>query len=163
MIVEKNKVVSIDYNLSSENGDIIDSTHGHGPLTYLHGARNILPKLEEALEGKSVKARVRTILTPEDAYGDYDDRLVQSIPLEGFPNADKVVLGTEFELETSQGPALARITRVENGEFTVDMNHPLAGETLHFDVQVMDIREATEEELEHGHVHNSGCGCGHDH
>ncbi len=162
MIIEKGKAVSINYVLTDDKGEELDSTQYQDPMVYLHGADNILPKLEEVLEGKSIKSRAKTKLTPEDGYGVYRDELVQTVPLDGFPNADQVKVGTQFQLDTPEGPKIATITRVENGEFTIDMNHPLAGQTLHFEVEVVDIRDATAEELEAGHIHVE-CGCGHSH
>jgi FKBP-type peptidyl-prolyl cis-trans isomerase SlyD len=163
MIIEKNSVVAIDYVLTDGNGEMVDSTQDQEPMVYLHGANNILPVLEDALEGKSLKSRVRIKVSPADGYGKYKEDLVQSIPLSSFPNADQVKVGTQFELDTPQGPQIATITKVERDEFTLDMNHPLAGETLHFDIEVVDIREATAEEIAKGHVHVEGCGCGHSH
>ncbi len=163
MIVEKNKVVSINYELADDSGEVLESTQYQGPMVYLHGANNILPVLEEALEGKAVKAKVQTRVSPEQGYGVYQDELVQSIPLSTFPNSDQIKVGTQFQLDTSQGPKIATITKVEGDEFTLDMNHPLAGQTLQFAIEVADIRDATEEEIEKGHVHSDGCGCGHSH
>ncbi|MBU2509754.1 peptidylprolyl isomerase [bacterium] len=163
MIIEKDKVVSINYVLCNEEGLELDSTQFQDPLVYLHGASNILPKLEEELEGKGVKARVRVKISPKDGYGEYIDELVQSFPLSKLPNADKVKVGVQFQLNTPQGPTMATITKVEDGNFTVDMNHPLAGQTLNFDIEVVDIREATTEEKDTGHIHGEGCGCGHSH
>ncbi|MCP4749913.1 MAG: peptidylprolyl isomerase [Proteobacteria bacterium] len=163
MIIEKNRAVSINYVLTNDAGETLDSTQYQTPMVYLHGANNILPVLENALEGKTLKSRVRTKVTPGDGYGEYNEELVQSVPLSSFPNADKIKAGTQFQLDTSQGPKIATITKVENGEFTLDMNHPLAGQTLNFDIEVVDIREASAEEIEKGHVHTEGCGCGHSH
>ncbi len=163
MDIEKNRVVSINYVLTDDDGITLDSTQDQAPMAYLHGANNILPGLEEALEGKTVKSRIRTKVSPKDGYGKYNEELVQSIPLSSFPNADQIKVGVQFELDTPQGPQIATITKVENDEFTLDMNHPLAGITLHFDVEVVDVREATAEEIEKGHLHSEGCGCGHSH
>ncbi len=162
MIIEKDKAVSLDYTLTNSEGEILDSTQQQTPLVYLHGAGNILPRLEEALEGKKIKSRIKKTLVPEDGYGDYNPQLAQSYPLSKFPNADKLKVGTQFQVDTSGGPVLATITKIENEELTVDMNHPLAGQTLHFDIEVVDIREATEEELKHGHIHSGECGCSHE-
>jgi FKBP-type peptidyl-prolyl cis-trans isomerase SlyD len=163
MIVEKNKVVSIHYELANDSGELLESTQQQGPMAYVHGGGNILPVLEDALEGKSVRARVRTEVSPAQGYGEYQSELVQSIPLASFPNADQVKVGTQFQLDTSQGPRLATITTVDEDTFTLDMNHPLAGQTLQFDIEVADIRDATVEEIEKGHIHTEGCGCGHSH
>jgi len=163
MIIEKNKVVSINYILSNDTGDIIESTQHQGPMIYLHGANNILPILEEALEGKSVNSRTRTIVSPKKGYGKYIEEMVQTIPLSGFPNADMVKVGAEFELDTPDGPKIAIITKVDDDAFILDMNHPLAGQILRFNMEVAAIREATAEEIENGHIQTSGCGCGDSH
>jgi FKBP-type peptidyl-prolyl cis-trans isomerase SlyD len=163
MIIEKDKVVSIDYVLTNEGGAILDSTQDQGPMVYLQGAQNILPALEEALEGKAVKARVRKTIMPAEGYGEYNPELSQNYPLSQFPNPDKIKVGTQFQLDTPEGPMVASITKIEDEELTVDMNHPLAGQTLHFDIEVADIREATAHEIEKGHIHTEGCECGHSH
>ncbi len=163
MIIENNKAVSINYVLTNDNGEVLDSTQHQSPMVYLHGAQNILPALEKALEGKTLKGRARTKISPEEGYGEYIEELVQTIPLDSFPNSDKIKVGTQFQLDTSKGPKLATITEVGENDFTLDMNHPLAGQTLHFDVEVVDIRDATAEEIESGHIHTEGCGCGHSH
>ncbi|MBT6614663.1 MAG: peptidylprolyl isomerase [Deltaproteobacteria bacterium] len=163
MIIEKNRAISINYELTNDAGEVLDSTQYQDPMIYLHGANDILPALEKALEGKSLKARVRVKVSPEEGYGEYNEELVQSIPLSSFPNSDKIVVGTQFQLDTSQGPKIATITKIEGAEFTLDMNHPLAGQTLNFDIDVVAIRDATPEEIEKGHIHTEGCGCGHSH
>lgn len=163
MIIEKNKVVSINYILSDDNNDIVETTKQQGPMIYLHGANNILPVLENALEGKSPNSRVRTTVSPKEGYGEYIEEMVQSIPLSGFPNADKVKVGVQFELDTDDGTKIATITKVDEDAFTLDMNHPLAGQTLHFDIEVAAIREASAEEIQNGQIHTHGCGCGGSH
>ena len=160
MIVEKEKAVSINYVLTNDSDEMLDSTQHQAPMVYLHGASNILPGLEDALEGKSIKSRVRKIIPAEEGYGKNNPELVQTVPLSTFPNSEKIETGTQFELETSYGTRLATIAKIENGEVTIDMNHPLAGQNLHFDVEIVDIRDATAEEIDKGHIHVEGCGCG---
>ncbi len=159
MIVEKEKAVSINYVLTNDNNEILDSTQGQPPMVYLHGADNILPGLENALEGKSLKSRIQTIIPAEEGYGKNNPELVQTVPLSTFPNSEKIEAGTQFQLETSYGPRTATIAKIENDEVTIDMNHPLAGQNLHFDVEIADIRQATVDEIEKGHIHAEGCGC----
>jgi FKBP-type peptidyl-prolyl cis-trans isomerase SlyD len=163
MIVEKEKAVSINYILTNQNEEMLDSTQNQAPMIYLHGASNLLPGLENALEGKSIKSRVRTIIPAEEGYGKNNPDLVQTVPLSTFPNSDKIEEGCHFQLETSYGPRTATIAKVANGEVTIDMNHPFAGQTLHFDVEIVDIRDATPDEIEKGHIHIEGCSCEHDH
>jgi FKBP-type peptidyl-prolyl cis-trans isomerase SlyD len=163
MKIKKNKVVSIDYELTSEDGNILDSTHNQEPLVYLHGANNILAALEKELEGKGIKGRLQTKIAPEDGYGIYDDQLVQKVPWADFPNADHIKEGAQFQVDTSEGAKIATITKVDDKYFILDLNHPLAGQVLCFDVNVVDIREATPEEIKNGHIHTEGCGCGHSH
>ena len=160
MIVEKEKAVSINYVLTNDSDEMLDSTQHQAPMVYLHGASNILPGLEDALEGKSIKSRVRKIIPAEEGYGKNNPELIQTVPLSTFPNSEKIEAGTQFELETSYGTRLATIAKIENGEVTIDMNHPLAGQNLHFDVEIVDIRDATAEEIDKGHIHVEGCGCG---
>lgn len=163
MIVEKHKAVSINYVVYNDNDEMIDSTQNHGPLMYLHGASNILAVLEKALEGKTQNSRVRVSVPPTEGYGEYIEEMAQSIPLSEFPDADKIKVGVQFQLDTPQGPRIATITAVEDETFTLDMNHPMAGMTLHFDIEVADIRDATPQEIEQGQIYSAGCGCGQSH
>ncbi|PJA32012.1 MAG: peptidylprolyl isomerase [Zetaproteobacteria bacterium CG_4_9_14_3_um_filter_53_7] len=157
MQIANNKVVSFDYTLTSDTGVVIDSSEGGQPLVYLHGAQNIIPGLERALEGKKAGDALQVVVEPEDAYGQYNAALTQVVPSEMFQGVDKLEAGMEFQAETSGGIEVVRIAKVEGNNVTIDGNHPLAGERLNFDVSVKEVRDASEDELEHGHVHSEGC------
>lgn len=160
MKVAENTVVVIDYTLTNNEGQVIDSSEGAGPLAYLHGAGNIIPGLEDALLGKEAGDEVKASIEPANAYGERHDALKQEVPAELFSGVEKVEVGMQFQSETDQGPVLVTVTEVGEQTITVDGNHPLAGVHLNFDVNVREVREATAEELEHGHVHGEG---GHHH
>jgi len=160
MQVAKNKVVAIDYTLKNDAGEVIDSSEGQEPLHYLHGNQNIVPGLEQALEGKESGDRVQVSVTPSEGYGERNDTLQQVVPREAFQGIDDLEVGMQFRAESDTGQHIVTIMAIDGDEVTVDGNHPLAGETLNFDVTVVDVRDATSEELEHGHVHGPGA---HDH
>ncbi len=160
MKVAENTVVVIDYTLKDNDGSVIDSSEGAGPLAYLHGAGNIIPGLEEALLGKEAGDEVQASIEPGKAYGERHEQLKQDVPRELFSGVDNVEVGMQFQSETEQGPVLVTVTDVKEETVTVDGNHPLAGVHLNFDVTIREVREASEEELEHGHVHGEG---GHQH
>ncbi len=171
MKVALDKVVSIEYTLTNVEGTLIDSSEGQGPLSYLHGHGNIIPGLERELEGKSVGDQLKVTIEPQDGYGEKSDELVFAIPRENFDVEDSgIEIGMQFHAQTHQGVQVLTVVRVEGDDVVVDANHPLAGITLVFDVKVSELRDATEEELAHGHVHGEeyedddehehGCGCG---
>ncbi len=153
-------VVSIDYTLKDDEGDVLDASEPGSPLVYLHGADNIIPGLEAALTGKSVGENLTIAIAPEDGYGEYDETLVADVERDRFPGADTIELGDQFEANTPEGPRMVTVIGIEDDAITIDANHPLAGETLHFEVKILDIRAATKEELAHGHAHGPG---GHHH
>ena len=156
MKISKEKVVSLHYTLKDKTGEVLDSSDGQSPLEYIQGLGNIIPGLEKALDGKQVGEKLNVVIPPEDAYGVRKESFVKTIPLSEFENQSDIKVGAQFRVETSQETHIATVTNVENENVTIDLNHPLADETLHFDVEVMDIREATQEELSHGHVHGEG-------
>ena len=160
MKIEQNKVASIDYTLTNDLGEVLDSSSGREPLAYLHGVGGLIPGLEKELEGKVKGDKLVAIIAPDQAYGVRSEEMVQEIPLENFDNAGEVKVGAQFQVQNGEHVHIATVTAVGDKSATVDMNHPLADETLHFDVEVMDVREPTKEELEHGHVHGAG---GHHH
>lgn len=156
MPIAQNSVVTIHYTLKDDAGELIDSSREGDPIAYLHGHGNLVPGLERELEGKSTGDTVNVSVTPEQGYGDYDKGLVQQVPrraLQGIPN---VKVGMRLQAQTPQGPRAVVVTRLAGDMVTIDGNHPLAGKNLNFDVEVTDVRDATEEELEHGHVHGPG-------
>ncbi|NLO79197.1 MAG: peptidylprolyl isomerase [Xanthomonadaceae bacterium] len=153
MQVAKDKVVSIDYTLTDDDGSVLDTSNGRAPLAYLHGAGNIIPGLEKALEGKQVGDQLTVRIPPAEAYGERDEALTQVVPMELFQGVDRVEPGMRFQAQTSAGIQVVTVSKVEGDEVTIDGNHPLAGKPLNFEVSVVDIRDATPEELAHGHVH----------
>ncbi|MDK2779033.1 MAG: peptidylprolyl isomerase [Pseudomonadota bacterium] len=161
MTIAQQKVVTIHYKVVDvDSGEVIDSSEGGQPMTYLHGAQNIIPGLEAALEGKSVGDELEVTIAPEDAYGEYSDERVQKVPMEAFQGVEKVEPGMAFTAQTEHGPINLIVTEVDEAVVTVDANHPLAGKSLQFSVKVESVRDASEEELTHGHVHGEG---GHQH
>ena len=160
MQISANMVVSIDYTLTDDQGTVIDSSEGRGPLAYIQGIGNIIPGLERALEGKAKGDSLKVSVAPEDGYGERSDDLTQAVPKQMFEGAEEIQVGMQFQTMSEHGPQVVTVVAIDDEHVTVDANHPLAGENLNFDVTVVDIREASAEELEHGHVHGPG---GHDH
>jgi FKBP-type peptidyl-prolyl cis-trans isomerase SlyD len=160
MRVGNQKVVKIDYTLTDPKGVVIDSSNGQEPLAYLHGAHGIIPGLEAALEGKEAGDAMQVIVQPEQAYGVRDVNLIQEVPRKRFPANVDVSAGMQFQAQTPEGPRVVTIVGVEGDTVKLDANHPLAGMVLNFDVKVVEVRDATAEELSHGHVHSPG---GHGH
>jgi FKBP-type peptidyl-prolyl cis-trans isomerase SlyD len=160
MQIAKNTVATIDYTLTDPNGQVIDSSQGRQPLAYLHGASNIIPGLENALEGKSQGETINVTIPPDQGYGQRDPALVQPVPRTNFRGINDIQPGMQFQAQTPQGARVVTVVAVDPENVTVDANHPLAGVELKFDVTVKDVREATQEELQHGHVHGPG---GHHH
>lgn len=161
MSISQNKVVTIDYTVTdAASNEVIDSSEGGQPMVYLHGHQNIIPGLENALEGKKAGDELKVEVTAADAYGDYSEERVQEVPIEAFEGVEKVEPGMAFTAQTEHGPVSIVVTEVDDKAATVDANHPLAGKNLNFDVTVKEVREANAEELEHGHVHGEG---GHQH
>jgi len=157
MTISHHKVVTIDYTLKNAQGEVLDSSEGQDPLVYLHGAENIVVGLERELEGKTVGDSLKTVVSPEDGYGVRNEEMVAAVPSEMFESDMDIEVGMSFQAETDQGVQVVNIVAVNDEEVTVDGNHPLADEVLHFDVTVRAIREATSDELEHGHVHSASC------
>lgn len=153
MQIAARKVVSLHYTLRGEDGDLIDQATPDEPFAYIHGTGSIIPGLEKALEGKSAGDKLSVSVAPEDGYGVRDDEQVQVAPRSAFHGVDHIEPGMQFQAQTEQGMQLVTVVAVENDEVVLDGNHPLAGQTLCFDVEVAHIRDATEEELDHGHVH----------
>ena len=156
MAVGKDKIVSIDYTLTGDDGNVLDSSKGREPLQYLHGAGNIIPGLESALEGKGEGDQVNISIPPGQAYGERDEKMVQPVPRSAFQGVQDIQPGMQFQANTQAGPRVVTIVDVNSDQVTVDANHPLAGQTLNFDVKVVGVRDATPQELEHGHAHGPG-------
>ena len=159
MQIAMNTVVSITYELLDSNGNVLESSKD--PVSYLHGGYdNIFPRVEEELHGKSIGDTVEITLEPADAFGEYDEELVQMEPVSAFPSKDLKV-GMQFEGEDESGEViLYTITNIDDGKVIVDGNHPWAGERVLFKATIADVRKAGEEEVAHGHVHGTG---GHHH
>nr|WP_321459523.1 peptidylprolyl isomerase [uncultured Vibrio sp.] len=165
MKIEKNVVASLAYKVMLEDGVVVDQSTTEAPLDYLHGHNNLITGLEKELEGKVAGDKFSATVAPEDAYGEHNDALVQRVPAEVFQGVDQIEVGMRFLADTDQGPIPVEVTEVDGEEVVVDGNHMLAGQTLTFEVEVVATREATAEEIEHGHIHQGGGGCcgGHDH
>jgi FKBP-type peptidyl-prolyl cis-trans isomerase SlyD len=157
--IEKNNVATINYRLSDEHGKLIDESTGDDPVVYLHGVGNLVPGLERALEGKTKGDSVSVVVTPEDGFGQRDETLIQDVPRDRF-EGDAVEIGMQFQARTPGGVRVFRVVDVKDDSVRVDGNHELAGETLHFDVKIVDVRAASAEEIQHGHAHGPG---GHHH
>lgn len=156
MQITKDKVASIHYTLRDGDGNVLDTSAGREPLTYLQGAGNLIAGMEEGLEGKSKGDKFKLKISPEKGYGVKDDSLVQKVPRSAF-GTQKVEKGMQFQTNNGQ---VVTVTETGLDSITVDANHPLAGVELHFDVEVTDVRNASAEEISHGHVHGPG---GHHH
>lgn len=156
MQIGPNSVVSIHYELSNDAGEILDASAEGEPLVYLHGAQNIIPGLEKELAGKKVGDALKVKVQPEDGYGVKQAELIQQVPRNAFPDSDKLEVGMRFTAESDNGHISVVITELSDSTATVDGNHPLAGVVLNFDVSIADIRQASDEEIAHGHVHMPG-------
>lgn len=159
MTLEDNKVGLIEYTLTNAAGETLDASEGN-PLAYLHGHGNLIPGLEKELAGKTVGDKFNTTVAAADAYGERVDGLIQTVPASMFQGVEKIDIGMRFEAQSEQGMHSVEVTAVENDQVTVDGNHPLAGLALTFDIEVVGVRSATDEEIEHGHAHGEG---GHQH
>jgi FKBP-type peptidyl-prolyl cis-trans isomerase SlyD len=157
MQVADNMAVSIHYTLTNDAGEELDSSVGDEPLVYLHGMGNIISGLEKALTGKSVGDKFNVHIEPADAYGEHEDDMVQVLPRAMFEGIDTVEVGMQFHADVSSGPGIVTVVDVDGDDITIDGNHPLAGEALNFDVEVVAVRPATQDELAHGHAHDAGC------
>lgn len=142
MQIAENAEVSIHYTLTNDAGETIDSSEGKEPLTYVHGSGQIIPGLESALEGKTEGDKLQATIEPADAYGERQEELIQPVPREAFEGVDEIEPGMQFQAQSEQGVQLVTVTSVDETIVTVDANHPLAGETLHFDVEVVGVKEA---------------------
>lgn len=153
-VVADGKVVSIHYTLTDDTGSVLDSSSGREPLDYLHGSGNIVPGLEEKLSGRKSGEKLKVSVEPEMGYGAHDPRGIQRVPRSEFPDDVKIEAGMQFSAENQEGEvAVVWVVSADAQHVTIDMNHPLAGKTLHFDVSIEGIRDATREEVAHGHPH----------
>lgn len=156
MPITRNSVVAFAYTLTDDSGEVIDSADTQNPLAYLHGHSQLIPGMENALSGRDVGDSFSIVLPPEEAYGVYDENLAGAVPRSAFEGVDTVEVGMQFQMEFPGGLKVVTVTDVNPQHVTVDGNHPLAGETLHFDIEVVSIRPATKDEIEHRHAHGPG-------
>ena len=162
MKIASNKVATLHYTLKDDKGALIESSVGSGePLSYIHGIGNLIPGLEAKLEGKQVGDKLSVVVPAEDAYGERDEELIEEVERSEFDDGEELEVGKEFQYDDEDGNIFhVRIVKVTDTMVTIDGNDPLAGQTLAFEVEVLGVREALAEELEHGHVHGEG---GHSH
>ena len=156
MIIEKNKVVAIEYTLKGEDNNVIDSSDNLGPLDYIHGYGNLIPGLEAELEGKKAGDSFSVTIAPADAYGERSDDLIMEVPRTNFEADAAIEVGMQFQA----GHQIVTVTKIEGDSVTIDGNHELAGKSLHFDVKIDSVREATDVEIAEMMNPHGGCGCG---
>lgn len=157
MQIEANKVVSINYILRDDEDQVLDQSTPEAPLLYLHGHGNIIPGLENELNGKAVGDAIKVSVSPEEGYGEYDEQLIQAVPRNMFEGIDEIEPGMQFQAQMGDGVQIVTVREVTEDTITIDANHDLAGKTLHFEASVKEIRDASADELEHGHIHGPGC------
>jgi len=157
MKITDNSVVSIHYKLTNDNGTTLDQSPEDNPLIYLHGKGNIVAGLEKTLTDKSIGDAFEVTVSPEEGYGIREEHMVETIDRSMFEGLDDISIGKQFHAEGNTGPVVVTVTKIEGDKITIDGNHPLAGENLNIAIEVMAIREATADELEHGHIHGPGC------
>ncbi|MGA0264970.1 MAG: FKBP-type peptidyl-prolyl cis-trans isomerase [Lysobacterales bacterium] len=160
MNIEDQKVVDFHYTLTNEQGETVESSRERDPMSYLHGANNIIPGLEQAMNGRAAGDTFEVTVQPADAYGERQEANVQRIPLKRLGKIPRPRPGQILGLQTQQGPVQVTVIKVGRFNVDVDANHPLAGQALTFDVEIVGVRDATEEEISHGHAHGPG---GHQH
>jgi len=175
MKITKDHAVSFDYKVRNSRSEVLDSSEHGGPMAYLHGYTSIVPGLEKALEGKAAGEQLEVVVPPVEAYGLRDERRMAEVPRDIFPAGADIKPGMRFRAQRDDGADNVLVIAVTDSTVTVDANHPLAGETLTFDVTIREVRPATAEEISHGHVHHAhshqeedgccggggsgGCGC----
>ena len=157
MQVADDMAVSIHYTLTNDAGEVLDSSEGSEPLNYLQGSGNIISGLDRAVLGKVVGDKFNVRIPAEDAYGEIEEDMLDVISREMFEGVDNVEVGMQFNADVSSGAGIVTIVAIEGDDVTIDGNHPLAGQALTFEVEVVDVRLATKEELSHGHIHGAGC------
>ena len=162
--VKKGRVITLDFVLRNEQGDVLDQSEKGQPLEYLHGHNDVIPGLEKALEGKKLGDKTTVVIPPSEAYGEYEVSLVDEVSREQFPGVEDIQPGMQFQTHMDDGaPMIINVTAVDEDVVVVDGNHPLAGMTLVFDVEIIGVRYACDEEIAHGHVHEAGQVCTHTH
>jgi FKBP-type peptidyl-prolyl cis-trans isomerase SlyD len=157
MQVADNMAVSIHYTLTNDDGEVLDSSIGDEALVFLQGSGNIIPGLEKAMVGKVTGDKFNVRIVPEEAYGELMEDMIQVLSRDMFEGIDNIEVGMQFHADVSSGPGVVTVVSIEGDDIKIDGNHPLAGVALNFDVEVIDVRLATEEEASHGHIHGAGC------
>ena len=161
MQISEQKVVTMNYEVVDDEGQLIDRSEEGGPLAYIHGNGQLIPGLETALEGRGKGDKIAVDVPPEQGYGERDEEGVQIVARNQFDDSVEIEVGMQFEAQDDdEGHQIVEVTAVDGENITLDTNHPLAGKTLHFEVEILDVRDASAEELSHGHVHGPG---GHNH
>ena len=160
MQIADKKIVLIHYTLNNLDDEVMASSEGAEPLAYLHGTGSIVPGLEKELEGKQAGDKLNVEVSPEEGYGELNPELIQEVDRAAFEGVDNIEVGMRFMAQTAWGQQPVVVTAITDETVIVDGNHPLADQTLKFDVEVVEVRDATEEELAHGHAHGEG---GHHH
>jgi len=163
MQIGKNTTVTIDYTLRDSRGHLLEDTGDSGPVSYLHGRGLMIPKLEETLEGRKAGEDLKVTLTPEDAYGERDERLVLKIARTEFDDPDTIELGEDIQIHDGSSGGIMTVVDMDDELITLDGNHPFAGRTVVFEVSIREVRETTEEDLDALEHHHHDCDCGHDH
>ncbi len=156
MKISRHRVAILDYTLTGDDGQVIDESHD-GSFGYLHGAGNIIPGLEKALDGRQSGETLHVVIEAADAYGERDLARIQRVPRDRFPADAELQAGMRFQAQSRDGqPQIVTLTGIDGADVIVDANHPLAGQRLHFDVTILSVRSAKKEEITHGHVHGPG-------
>jgi len=156
MKIEKNRVVGIHYTLTDNDGKVLDSSRGNQPLLYLHGNGNLIPGLENALEGKRKNDTLNVKVMPDMGYGEFDENMIFEVNRSQFDFSGEIKKGMQFQMHTDHGHQVVTVSKIEDDVVILDGNHPLAGQELNFDVEITDVREASGDEISHGHVHQHG-------
>ena len=157
MQIANNTAVTIHYTLTNDAGEEIDSTAGGEPLVYLHGCGNIISGLEDALSSKSAGDKLNVRIEAADAYGEFSENLIQVVSREMFDGIDNLEVGMQFHAAVNSRSDIITVIKIEGDDVTIDGNHPMAGQVLNFDVEIVGVRMATKEEISHGHIHGAGC------
>jgi FKBP-type peptidyl-prolyl cis-trans isomerase SlyD len=152
-VIKINSVVTLNYQLKNEQEEVLDSSDETGAMIYIQGAEDILQGIEDAVLGLSTNDKISVTINPDQAYGEYDPELLSTLPIEAFEAIENLHQGMQLEEETPDGPVLVTIKEVSDKDVIVDANHPMAGHSLIFDLEIKEVRDATSSELDHGHVH----------
>ncbi len=159
MQIAKQKAVTVEYTLTNDTGEILDSSRNRAPLTYVQGMDGMISGFETALEGKQAGDKFSFDVAPADGYGEQDKALLFTVPKDRFEGTPDLEVGMRFQVQTPNGAMIMAVDRIEEDSVVLDGNHPLAGKKLHFDVEVVGVRDATDEEMTEAQNPAQGCGC----